>query len=105
MSKEIQEATVVHAFDHRSASMSGVRERINSGIKNGVSQYNTVYRQASTNLLVAAGILLAFSTQFIEQLGQATLPVKIMGGKYNHIFKPIACIWSNSTTHGSGLFS
>lgn len=46
--------------------------------KNAVKEYNTVYRQVSTNLLVAAGILLAFSTQFIAQLGSSSIKIKLM---------------------------
>lgn len=52
--------------------------RFNDDINNGATQYNTVYRQASTNLLVVAGILLALSTAIVGQLTDAEVSVKIL---------------------------
>ena len=41
-------------------------------------EYNTVFRQASTNLIVAAGILLALSTQIVGSLQHSSLTIKFM---------------------------
>lgn len=78
MSKAIQEATIVQDLADISTSMPKVISRISKGIEGGTKEYNIVYRQASTNLIVAAGILLAFTTQFVGQLQGGDLTVKIM---------------------------
>lgn len=78
MKRPIQEATIVRDLESHSASMPKVIHRIVDGIENGSKEYNTVYRQASTNLLVAAGILLAFYSQFIIQLINSSFAIRII---------------------------
>lgn len=55
-----------------------VAKRLEEDMNNGARSYNTVYRQASTNLLVVAGMLLAFSAVFVSQLNQAELQIRVM---------------------------
>lgn len=55
-----------------------VTNRIQNDVNNGAKHYNTVYRQASTNLLVVAGILLALCTALVGQLDGAALWLKIL---------------------------
>lgn len=56
-----------------------VAERVQRSSNNSVKEYNTAFRQASTNLLVVAGILLAFTTSFLVELGKASWLIKVMG--------------------------
>lgn len=78
MAKNIRGKVFIEGQDLDSESMNSVIKRIASSFESSVNQYNTVFRQASTNLIVAAGIMLALSTQLIGGLQGALLPVKIM---------------------------
>lgn len=53
-----------------------VFDRIAKSVSKNAHEYNLVYRQASTNLTVVAGILLAFVTGFISQLQSSENIVK-----------------------------
>ena len=59
-------------------SMEDAAKKINNRSSESVSQYNIVYRQASTNLLVVAGIMLAFATTFVATLENSDIAIRIL---------------------------
>lgn len=46
-------------------------------VNRGAEQYNVVFRQASTNLIVVAGIMLAFATVFVTQVNGMNFIVRL----------------------------